>query len=200
MTETNINTADNAVFFQLTLLGFAIYAILYFFTAFSQGVIRKRIFNKEFMSQFNEEHQAAFGGNDAPVGGLPDDGNGYYAAKLSYGDWFTFNNWQRAHMNFLETIMPVAVMTFITSINQPLWSCISIYVLIAGRVMYAIGYCKGGPKGRVVGAIVTDLGLLAVLVGGFYSIFTWDLTEGAGRMLPISQDKLTALTMAAVSA
>ena len=193
MTE-QLNTADKAMFFQLTLLGFAFYAILYFFVAFSQGGIRKKIFNKEFMSQFNEEHQAAFG-SDAPVGGLPDDGNGYYASKLSYGDWFTFNNWQRAHLNFLETIMPVAVMTFITSINQPLWACISIYTLVLGRLMYAVGYCKGGPKGRVAGAIVTDLALLAVAVGGFYSVFTWD-TEQA-RLLPISPEKFSTLVAGA---
>ena len=96
------------------------------------------------MSQFNEEHQKAFG-TDAPIGGHPDDGNGYYAQKLSYGDWYVFNNWQRTHMNFLETISPVAVMTLITAINAPLLANICIWILVTGRIVFAFGYCKGGP-------------------------------------------------------
>ena len=159
--------------------------------AFSIGKVRGKVFNKEFMSQFNEEHQKAFG-CDAPVGGHPDDGNGYYGQRLSYGDWYEINNWQRAHMNFLETITPVAVMTLITCINRPLWGCICIYTLVLGRLLYAIGYCKSGPKGRVVGAIITDLALLGVLVGGFVSIFSWE----EGRMLPISQEKYASVMQA----
>ena len=78
--------------------------------------VRYKVFNEEFMKQFNEEHQAAFG-TDAPKGGHPDDGNGYYSQKLSDKDWYDFQNAQRAHYNFLETVIPVAIMTSITAIN-----------------------------------------------------------------------------------
>ena len=146
------------------------------------------------MSQFNEEHQKAFG-TDAPVGGHPDEGNGYYAQRLSYADWYVFNNWQRTHLNFLETISPVACMTLITSINAPKMASICIWILVAGRIFYTIGYCKNGPKGRVFGAIVTDIGLLAVLVGGFYSIFSWN--DDYNRILPISEAKFDSLSVTA---
>ena len=139
------------------------------------------------MAQFNEEHQKAFG-TDAPVGGHPDDGNGYYSKKLSYAEWYEFNNYQRAHMNFLETMIPVAVMVGITAINQPLWACISVWLLVVGRLFYAIGYCKKGPKGRIFGAIVVDIAFLAVLIGSFYSIFTWP-EDGTPKILPISLSK-----------
>ena len=122
------------------------------------------------MSQFNAEHQAAFG-SDAPKGGYPDDGNGYYSQKLSYADWYIFNNWQRAHMNFLETFTAVAVMTLITAINQPLWGLISIWTLVVGRIFYGFGYCQKGPGGRLLGALITDIALLAVMIGGFVSVF-----------------------------
>ena len=147
------------------------------------------------MSQFNEAHQEAFG-TDAPVGGHPDDGNGFYADKLSYHDWYVFNNWQRSHMNFLETFAPVAAMTLITAINQPMWACVSIYVLCAGRVAYTIGYRTGGPGGRLVGAILVDIALLSVLVGGFYSVFSWDTS----RILPISAEKFAAVAQAQAAA
>ena len=159
------------MYFNLTLLGLALFTFLYHIMTFSVGKARSKAFNKEFMSQFNTEHQAAFG-TDAPVLGHPDDGNGYYAQKLGYAEWYEFNNWSRAHMNFLETIAPVMTMVFITALRQPLWACISIYTMVFGRLIYALGYCKAGPKGRVLGAIIVDLGLLSVFVGGFWSIFT----------------------------
>ena len=69
----------------------ACYGFVYFVTAMTSGAKRFKIFTPEFMEQFNQEHQEAFG-TDAPVGGHPDDGNGYYAAKLSYAQWYDFNN------------------------------------------------------------------------------------------------------------
>eukprot|EP00351_Strombidinopsis_sp_SopsisLIS2011_P001689 CAMPEP_0116880588 /NCGR_PEP_ID=MMETSP0463-20121206/12526_1 /TAXON_ID=181622 /ORGANISM="Strombidinopsis sp, Strain SopsisLIS2011" /LENGTH=78 /DNA_ID=CAMNT_0004531335 /DNA_START=41 /DNA_END=274 /DNA_ORIENTATION=+ len=48
---------------------------------------RMRIFNKEFMNQFNEEHAEAFPGTEPAVGGFPDIGDGRYSDKLSYKQW-----------------------------------------------------------------------------------------------------------------
>ena len=188
-------STSDATYVQLTLLLLAVFGMLYFFIGFCQGKIRRKVFNKEFMSQFNKEHQEAFG-CDAPVGGHPDNGNGYYADKLSYADWYVFNNWQRAHINFLETFAPVVVMIAITAINQPAIAAYSMAALIVGRLLYAIGYCKGGPKGRVVGAIITDLGLLAALVGAIWSLATWETSDnisGNAKVLPISQEKFESL-------
>ena len=166
---------------QLVILAGAVHTMSYFLTMFSTGKIRMKVFNKEFMAQFDEGHQKALG-VPAPVGGHPDDGNGQYAAKLSYADWYEFNNWNRAHLNFLETFMPVAVMTGITCLKQPLWACICAWLLVIGRIAYMIGYHKKGPKGRVCGAIIVDLALLGVFVGAFVSIFQWE--KGSMIALP----------------
>ena len=68
---------------------------------------------------------------------------------------------------------------------------ICIFGLVLGRTLYSIGYCKGGPKGRVPGAMIQALSLLGVIIGAFVSIFTWDMENT--RILPISQAKYDAL-------
>lgn len=53
------------------------------------------------MRRFEHIHAEEVGGNP-PSGGYPDTGNGRYAFELDYSEWFSFNNWQRVHYNFLE--------------------------------------------------------------------------------------------------
>lgn len=61
--------------------------------------IRVKVFNEKFLSQFEEEHKKAFPGTKPDRMGLPDQGDGRYAAKLDYADWLTYNNAIRTHMN-----------------------------------------------------------------------------------------------------
>ena len=49
MQSSALNSTENAQYTQLTILGFACYAFVYFVTAFSQGKIRGKVFNAEFM-------------------------------------------------------------------------------------------------------------------------------------------------------
>ena len=190
MSLDSINSDLNALFLVCAMLCIVLVSVVYFFTAFCQGKIRSRVFNAEFMSQFDTEHQEAFG-KPAPVGGYPDCGNGFYSEKLSYKDWYDLNNWQRAQMNILETIIPFSVMVGITAINQPMMAAICSLVFLLGRIMYACGYCRGGPKGRIPGAVLSDLAILGALGGAFWSIFTWQESETVDEMnfkiLPISQ-------------
>ena len=53
------------------------------------GRFRGKTFQKESMSQFEEEHRKFFNFPVSPAG-LPDVGTGRYAAKLEYQAWFTF--------------------------------------------------------------------------------------------------------------
>ena len=182
-TALELNSADQTAHFQLFLVSMLVYSLVYAWTSFMPAGVRYRVFSAEFMEQFDQEHMEAFG-TKAPKGGHPDDGNGYYSQKLSYKDWYEFQNVQRAHYNFLETIIPVAIMTSITAINQPLWAAICGFILAFARILYAQGYKRFGPKGRVAGAVITDLALLAVLVGAFITIFTWDTTNT--RVLPFN--------------
>ena len=98
-------------------------------------------------------------------------------------------------MNFLETFAPTVVMVMITAINLPVMAAYVSIALIVGRFFYAVGYCVGGPKGRIVGAIITDLGLITALVGSFISIFSWETSDtiAGSVILPISQTKFNEL-------
>ena len=58
-------------------------------------------FNRDFMEKnFGEEHKEAFGAM-VPLSGYPDMGNGRYSEKLSYKEWYNYNNIQRVHQNFV---------------------------------------------------------------------------------------------------
>ena len=69
-------------------------AIQYILTSYFVTMrARVKVFNKEFMAQFDQEHKNALGQSaSVPKFGYPDCGNGYYAKKLSYADWFYMNN------------------------------------------------------------------------------------------------------------
>lgn len=74
---------------------------------------RKKLFNEEFLQKnFGDEHKKEFG-TKVPAQGYPDTGNGRYSEKLSYKDWFEFNNAQRVHQNFVETVGIVMISTLI---------------------------------------------------------------------------------------
>ena len=95
--------------------------------------------------------------------GYPDSGSGYYANKLSYADWFSLNNAQRAHMNFVEMLTPQVVFLLVGGLHC---SCYTTYIgiaMIIGRLIYALGYVGLGPKGRTLGVIINDLALVGSL-------------------------------------
>ena len=178
----------------LVAFGLVAAATVYYFTTFAQLIIRGKVFSKEFMAQFDEEHKKAFGKN-APAHGYPDDGNGYYSRKLDYLQWYTFNNWQRTQMNFLETFAPLFALTFITGVNEPLWAAVSIFAVAFGRMIYGIGYCNCGPKGRMLGALTFDLGLLSLLIGACVSLAKWnsETDVASARIFPVDSTKFKQL-------
>eukprot|EP00351_Strombidinopsis_sp_SopsisLIS2011_P001411 CAMPEP_0116878696 /NCGR_PEP_ID=MMETSP0463-20121206/10444_1 /TAXON_ID=181622 /ORGANISM="Strombidinopsis sp, Strain SopsisLIS2011" /LENGTH=84 /DNA_ID=CAMNT_0004527171 /DNA_START=15 /DNA_END=266 /DNA_ORIENTATION=- len=73
--------------FVVLIVSLIAFQVLVF--AFTVGAsFRKVAFSQEFLQQFEKEHNEAFPGKGAPgKGGLPDNGNGYYARKLSYEHW-----------------------------------------------------------------------------------------------------------------
>ena len=83
--------------FPYVLLAMVIIAFQCFLIPFIYTVrVRVSVFNKDFMQQFWQEHKDAF--PDATLEsfeksiGFPDMGSGVFAKKLSYADWFRFNN------------------------------------------------------------------------------------------------------------
>ena len=73
--------------FPLVLLSGAILCIECFFIGVSVVSARMKVFTKEFMSQFTEEHKKYFPDGEPAVGGWPDAGDGRYSDKLAYKDW-----------------------------------------------------------------------------------------------------------------
>ena len=63
---------------------------------------RLQTFTPAFMDQFTEEFKNEVGGEKPPAMGLPDMGDGLFAKRLTYYQWFEYNNRVRAHQNMLE--------------------------------------------------------------------------------------------------
>jgi glutathione S-transferase len=141
-----------AIAFEILLVGFLF-----------PGKVRGEIFTEEFMkTNFGDEHKTATS-TEIQKGGYPDMGNGRYSAKLSYEQWYRFNNAQRAHYNFVEFAPSGFVMLFVAGVYFPVPAAVLGLVLFIGRLVYSFGYANGGPKGRLVGAILNDLVLLGLL-------------------------------------
>jgi glutathione S-transferase len=90
-------------------------------------------------------------------------GSGLYAGKLSYKDWYDFNNAQRAHYNYLEMAPTTFLWLLIAGIYFPLPAAALGVGVFVFRLIYAVNYAKKGPGGRGLGAIGNDLALLGLL-------------------------------------
>jgi glutathione S-transferase len=136
------------------------------------GTRRGKIFDEKYMRRFDEIHKQATSQEKAAKGGYPDMGDGRYAADLSYDQWFLFSNAQRTHYNFLEQLTPTLVWLLICIFYQPLAGAILGFVVVVGRLFYAIGYLKT-PNHRIAGALFIDLGFLGLFVLSIVSIGKW---------------------------
>lgn len=73
-----------------------------------------------------------------------------------------FNCAQRAHLNTLEYYPTFLVLYVLSCIEYPRYAALAGLVFLAGRTVYALGYCTGIPANRNRGAF-GYLGLLALL-------------------------------------
>ena len=166
VTVTLLLNSDHAILLS-SIVAIAFQCLI---TGFVAGGTRKRAFNKEFMERnFGEIHFKTFG-NEIGQGGYPDMGNGRYAERLDYKEWYDFNNRQRAHYNFIEHIVVILPFLLIGGIALPVVAGILGWIYFVGRIAYTIGYVKGGPKGRLIGALTLDVALLGALVTSIISI------------------------------
>ena len=84
-------------------------------------------------------------------------------------DWVKFNNAQRAHHNMLEQSASVYATLFSTAVFYPLTAARLGGFFVVGRLVYAAGYVRGGPGGRMLGSLLShvgDFGLLACTIRG----------------------------------
>ena len=151
--------------------------IAYLFISFVPGGARGRAFNKDFLSQFSDEHMAATG-TDVASGGYPDMGSGRYAEKLSYEDWYKFGLAQRVHYNFLEQVTIVLLFLGVSGIQYPFVAGVLGLVYLVGRIIVSIGYLQG-PHKRWMGNILMEPAFFALFFCAFISLYVRysELTE-----------------------
>ncbi|KAJ2399433.1 Microsomal glutathione S-transferase 3 [Coemansia sp. RSA 2559] len=101
----------------------------------------------------------------------PDNGGGRYSDKLSDEDWVAFNNIKRASDNYLEQVGSVLVMLTMAGLYQPKLAASFGASYMVGRFVYARGYVAAGAKGRMYGAPIMGLSLLALLGTAAYNAF-----------------------------
>ena len=99
-------------------------------------------------------------------------GTGLYSSKLSYENWYNFNNAVRAHQNFLEFLPMMISFLLIAGIYFPIPAASLGLVLMIARIIYAVGYTGWGPAGRLPGFFITLFSVIALgILGCISSVF-----------------------------
>lgn len=87
-------------------------------------------------------------------------GSGLYSTKLTYKQWYDFNNAQRAHYNFVEFAPSTFIWILIAGIYFPIPAAALGFGVFIARLIFSLGYRNSGPSGRLFGAAANDLLLL----------------------------------------
>ncbi|CAF1269356.1 unnamed protein product [Rotaria magnacalcarata] len=152
-------------------------------TGMMMGSVRRRFFNKQFYEKKFPQYKQ-LGKVMRPDGGYPDDGQGRLADQLDDEDWFTFNNYRRAHMNYMEGGFAIIVPLLIAGLSYTRWAFFTGIVYIVAREIYSQGYRRSGSKGRLIGAILLDLALLILWSMALYTCFRWgNGVDGLKRLI-----------------
>ncbi|GAP90815.1 putative glutathione s-transferase [Rosellinia necatrix] len=77
---------------------------------------------------------------------------------------FRFNLAQRAHANYGENLTPFLAGLLVAGLRYPGPAYYAGAAWVVGRFAYAYAYVNFGPKGRLPGYVVSQLGKLAVTV------------------------------------
>ena len=93
-------------------------------------------------------------------------GNGYYAEKLSYKDWFEHGLAQRVHVNFIEQLLIVCFLVLVAGLKHPTEAAILGLTYSFGRLVYAIGYSRK-VESRGVGVLLLTLPLFGLFYFSF---------------------------------
>mmetsp|Transcript_6676 Transcript_6676/g.16848 ORF Transcript_6676/g.16848 Transcript_6676/m.16848 type:complete len:181 (-) Transcript_6676:132-674(-) len=141
------------------------------FQCLLQGFAVGRLRSKFFDAKKFDKHKSEYGGKSIPKGGYPDMGCGRFSSKLTYEQWFQFNNYQRVHGNYVEGVATAIVLQLVGSIFYTRVCVVAGLTYILGRVLYAVLYRSVGPSGRLPGAILLDASLVCMAGCAFYGSF-----------------------------
>jgi len=104
-------------------------------------------------------------------GCYPDMRDGRFAQHLSDGEWYEFNNHQRAHHNSMESLPLALTLVLTAGLFQPEVAAAMGLLFTIGRCMAGTGYRTKGPKGRFTGGIIALLSFLPLIgVNGYYGV------------------------------
>ena len=168
--DANPYSAQMTIGLGLVLCAISVYVLLLLCQMPFVASNKVAVFNKDFMAQFNEEYQAEFG-RDAPVGGHPDHGNGYFGRKLSYANWLRVNNAIRVHTHHLELIFPISLFMGVAALGYPLGAVICAWVSVVGRIWFGIGQMRCGNVCKGFGSILIIFSAFAMFGLGLAAVF-----------------------------
>ena len=133
--------------------------------------IRAEVFNKQFMEEnfgkihMEDETMKARGASLKDlVNGYPDMGNGRYAEKLAYKDWYELNRIQRGHKNFLESLTIIVVLLLVNGMVNPYIS------IISGAIYFVVRPFYFSKESRYLGYAPSLLITLVLIIGSCHSL------------------------------
>ena len=144
-------------------------AFQYFLSNFAVMMrARGQTFNKDFMSQFQSEHEDGYKKHNQTVPkidflGYPDTGNGLYSQKFTYEQWFQFNSKKRSYLNTLELLTPTISWLLIGGLHFPWAASFGGLFFLSGRIMYLVGYFKK-PEAKGMGQMISLISMLWLFV------------------------------------
>ena len=128
---------------------------------------RGKIFSKEFLEQFEDDH-----GGKPPGGGYPDHGNGHFSQKLSYKDWYEFNLAQRSHKNLLEFVTLVVAALCIVGVVFPVTAVVLGLLYLITAIIYKVGFTMS-PEKRLVGNLTRQGTAMVIMIMSVVSCIVW---------------------------
>ena len=80
-----------------------------------------------------------------------------------------FNCVQRAHQNTLENWSSIQILMLINGLVMPRAAAALGLIWVLGRVIYGLGYTYYGPRGRMVGGLLSHVGDFPLILMTFYT-------------------------------
>ena len=166
--------------FPLTALACVALSFQCFIMAFLIVVpARYKYFSNEHMkTHFAKEHAVAFPGQRAPIMGFPDAGSGRFSESLSYKDWISFNNANRAHLNIFEQLHFLIPTILVSALFLPTLTLYAAWAGVFSRAAYVIGYVIYGPNARMLGAFFNLIPVYGLLAYSMYVMGKHVATNG----------------------
>ena len=130
-------------------------------------IFRSKAFGQEYVDKHLQEENKAFNkkyGYDIPKGVYPDMGDGRHGSKLEYETWLQYSCNQRAHQNYVEGLTQVLFIGGVAGLSCPRVTTALLVAYMAAREVFCRGYRANGPTGRINGARLQAIALIAMLL------------------------------------